>query len=146
PCPPDLTLECGASTAPASTGTAMAQDSCSAVSVTYSDVVTNLCGGSRVIARTWKATDGCGNTNSCVQTITVRDTTPPALTLPANRVLECPGDTRTSVTGVAAALDICGSVTVSYSDVVSNSCGLTRTVWRTWTATDQCGNSTNGLQ
>src|SRR5262249_45612621 len=35
---------------------------------------------------------------------------------------------------------------ISYSDVVSNSCGLTKTVWRLWTATDQCGNVTNGLQ
>src|SRR6185295_5291316 len=60
--------------------------------------------------------------------------------------LECPGDTRTNVTGVAVALDLCGSVTLSYSDVVSNSCGFTRTVLRRWTATDQCGNSTNGLQ
>ena len=143
---PDLTLECGASTVSASTGTATAQDTCSAVSVTYSDAVTNLCGGSRLITRTWKATDGCGNTNSCAQTNTVRDTTPPALTLPANLVLECPGDTRTNLTGVATALDGCGSVTIGYSDVVSNSCSFTKTVWRTWTATDQCGNSTNGLQ
>src|SRR5207247_10118377 len=77
---------------------------------------------------------------------TARDSTPPVMTVPANRVLECPGDTRTNVTGVATALDRCGSATISYSDVVSNSCALTRTVWRTWTATDQCGNSTNGLQ
>src|SRR6185436_14676467 len=145
-CPPDVTRECGASTAPASTGTATAQDTCGAVSVTFSDAVTNLCGGSRVITRTWKANDGCGNTNSCVQTITVRDTTPPALTVPANRVLECPGDTRTNVTGVAIALDLCGSVTLTYSDVVSNSCALTKTILRQWTATDQCGNSTNRVQ
>jgi len=35
---------------------------------------------------------------------------------------------------------------VSYSDVVSNGCAATKTVWRTWTATDACGNTTNGLQ
>src|SRR5204863_384622 len=92
------------------------------------------------------ATDACGNSSTCVQTVTVRDTTPPALTLPSNRILECPGDTRTNVTGVAIALDACGSVTLSYSDVVSNSCGLTKTVFRRWTATDQCGNSTNRVQ
>src|SRR5439155_16230892 len=52
----------------------------------------------------------------------------------------------TNVTGVPIATDGCGSVTVIYSDVVSNGCGLTRAVQRLWTATDQCGNSTNGLQ
>jgi len=114
--------------------------------VTYSDVVTNGCGGTRVIARTWLATDQCGNSATCAQTITVRDTTQPSLTLPANLVLQCPGDTRTNVTGVPIVADACSSVTLSYSDVVSNSCALTKTVWRTWTATDQCGNTTNGLQ
>src|SRR5206468_3952637 len=49
-------------------------------------------------------------------------------------------------TGMPSALGGCGSVTISCSDVVSNSCGLTRTVLRLWTATDQCGNSTNGWQ
>src|SRR6185369_3194929 len=139
--PSDLTLACGASTAPASTGTATGLDTCGAVNITFSDVVTNGCGGSRTITRTWKATDSCGNIATGAQTITVRDTTPPALTLPANRVLECPGDTRTNMTGVAIAQDVCGSVTLSYSDVVSNSCGLTKTVLRTWTAIDPCGNS-----
>src|SRR5262249_35788841 len=138
--PANLTLECGASTSPSATGTATAQDGCSSVTVTYSDSVTNLCGGSRIITRRWTATDGCGNAASAPQTITVRDTTPPALTLPANRVLECPGDTRTNVTGVALAQDVCSSVILTFSDIVSNSCGATKTVWRTWTATDACGN------
>ena len=145
-CPPDATLECGASTAPSATGTATAHDACSSVTVSYSDSVSNICGGAKVIWRTWTAVDSCGNSTNGVQIITARDTTPPALTLPANRVLECPGDTRTNMTGVATAQDGCGSATISYSDVVSNGCGLTRTVLRLWTATDQCGNSTNGLQ
>jgi large repetitive protein len=144
--PTDLVLECGASTSTNATGTATAQDGCGSATISYSDSVSNSCGGTRVISRTWTATDQCGNSISTLQKITVRDTTPPALTLPANRVLDCPGDTRTNVTGVATAVDICGSVTVSYSDTVSNSCGITRTVRRTWTATDQCGNTASGLQ
>jgi len=144
--PVSVTLECGANTAPSATGTATAQDACNTATVSYSDTVSNGCGGTRAISRRWSAVDACGNTTNAVQTITVRDSTPPALTMPANRVLECPGDTRTNVTGVATATDVCGSVAISYSDVVSNSCGLTKTVWRLWTATDQCGNTTNGLQ
>jgi len=144
--PADLVLECGASTAPSATGAATATDACSGVTVTYSDSVSNNCGGSRVISRTWTAVDQCGNNSSSVQTITLRDRTPPSLRLPADLVLQCPGDTRTNVTGVPLAVDVCSSVTLSYSDVVSNSCGATRTVWRSWTATDACGNSTNGMQ
>ncbi len=144
--PPNLTLECGASTSPSATGTATGQDACSSVSITYSDSISNNCGGSRVINRTWTATDACGNSASGLQTIMVRDTTPPSLTLPANVVQQCPGDTRTNVTGVPTVSDVCSSFVVTYSDVVSNSCGATKTVWRTWTAVDACGNATNGLQ
>ncbi len=144
--PTNLTLQCPANTTPSATGTATGTDGCGSVTISFSDSVSNNCGGTKVISRTWTATDQCGNSVSALQTITVRDTTPPSLTLPANRVLDCPGDTRTNVTGVPVVVDGCGSATISYSDVVSNSCALTRTIWRLWTATDQCGNTTNGLQ
>jgi hypothetical protein len=145
-CPTNVTVECGSSTAPSATGTATATDAASTPVVTYTDTFTPLCGGTRIITRTWTATDPCGNSTNAPQLITVRDTTPPTLVVPPNVVQQSPGDTRTNVTGVANAQDACGSVALSYSDVVSNSCGQTRTVWRQWTATDQCGNSSTGVQ
>jgi len=145
--PADRLVECGASTAPSATGNATALDACNAATVTYSDSVSNACGGTKVISRLWTAVDSCGNSTNAVQKITVRDTTPPSLVLPANRVLDCPGDTRTNVTGIATSVDVCGSVSLTYSDtVVSNGCGATFTMQRRWTAVDQCGNSTNGVQ
>jgi hypothetical protein len=144
--PPNLVLECPADTRTNSTGVAVGQDGCGSVTIQYSDSVVTGCGNTKVITRTWTASDGCGNSASAVQTITVRDTTPPSLVLPQNLVQQCPGNTSTNATGVPMAVDGCGSVTLSYSDVVSNYCGLTKTVWRTWTAVDQCGNSTNGVQ
>jgi hypothetical protein len=144
--PADLTLECGASTAPSATGNATAIDACNTATVTYIDSVTNACGGTRIITRRWTATDTCGNSTNAIQRITVRDTTPPSLVLPANRVLDCPGDTRTNFTGVAIVSDVCGSVVLTYSDTVTNGCGATVTVQRRWTAVDQCGNSTNAVQ
>src|SRR5260370_208826 len=93
---------------------------CSAVAVAYSDSVSNTCGGSKIILRTWTATDACGNSTNCVQTITVRDTMPPTITCPTNITLECPALPTTNVTGVATAHDRCSAVIVSYSDVVSN--------------------------
>ena len=69
---------------------------CSAVLVSYTDSVTNNCGGTKVIARRWTATDDCGNSTNCVQTITVRDISKPALVCPPDLVLECPADTSTA--------------------------------------------------
>ncbi|MEO7514601.1 MAG: hypothetical protein ABIW93_02230 [Verrucomicrobiota bacterium] len=145
-CPSNITVDCGTSTLPGATGSATAVDTCNSTTVTYADASTNLCGSTKIITRTWMATDSCGNKATCHQTITVRDITPPALTVPANRIIECPGDTRTNATGVATAVDGCGSVSITYGDVVSNSCGATRTILRLWTATDTCGNTINGQQ
>src|SRR5260221_219706 len=75
------------------TGAATASDGCGTVAITYSDSVSNACGGTKVISRTWTASDQCGNTTNRVQTITVRDTTPPIVTPHASVVLECPSDT-----------------------------------------------------
>src|SRR5438093_1575930 len=96
--------------------------------------------------RTWTATDDCNNHSTCVQRITVRDTTPPSLSIPADLVLECPADIGTNATGVAVAQEACGSLKVYYSDIASGGCGGARVVSRTWTATDDSGNSTNLLQ
>jgi len=144
--PANLTLECPAVTTTNNTGVAAAQDGCGAVTVGFSDVVSNSCAGTRVIARTWNATDACGNTASGVQTITVRDITRPTLILPANLTLECPADTTTNNTGAAISQDGCGAVTVSFTESISNSCGGTSIITRLWIATDECGNVTNGLQ
>ena len=81
-CPADVTLDCPASdedTDIAATGSATATDNCSAT-VSHSDSTVVPCGNTRVITRTWTATDDAGNTDTCVQTITVQDVTPPEVT------------------------------------------------------------------
>src|SRR6266581_6973309 len=137
-CPPDAALECPATAATNVTGVATAVDGCSSVTVTYSDSASNTCGGSKIISRTWTATDACGNSARCVQTVTIRDTTPPTLICPTNAVLECPATATTNLTGAATASDGCSSVTVAYSDSVSNTCGGSKIISRTWTAIDAC--------
>ena len=128
------------------TGVATATDGCGSVTITYSDSVSNSCGGTKVISRLWTATDACGNAKTALQKITVQDTTAPTLNLPSNVVLECPANTSTNNTGVATASDACSAVAITYSDSVSNSCAGTKVIFRTWTATDQCGNSKSGVQ
>ena len=145
-CPGDLVLECPADTTTNNTGVATAEDGCGSVTIRYGDVVATNCAGTKVISRTWTATDQCGNSTNCVQTITVQDTTQPTITAPGDVVLECPNNATTNLTGVATAQDTCGSVTITYSDTVSNTCGGSKIISRTWTARDACGNSANAVQ
>ena len=110
-CPPDKNLECSESTDPSHTGSATATGGCAdTVSMSHSDTVTdtNSCTGLAGIDRTWTATDVCGNTASCVQRIRFVDTTPPVITCPADKGLECGDSTDPSNTGTATASDNCG--------------------------------------
>ena len=52
------------------------------------------CAQEYTIARTWTATDACGNTSTCLQTITIEDSTPPAFTIcAADITIECTAST-----------------------------------------------------
>jgi hypothetical protein len=88
-CPSNVVLECPADTSPTNTGFATATDNLDcAPTVTYSDVVTpGVCPQEETITRTWTAEDCAGNTDTCVQTIDVVDTTPPDITCPDDIVV-----------------------------------------------------------
>lgn len=77
--PADVVVECPADTRPSATGMATAQDGCGSATVRSSDTERKLCGGAKVITRTWTASDACGNTTSGTQTITVEDRRPPEI-------------------------------------------------------------------
>src|SRR5206468_11757471 len=114
--PADLVLECPADTGTNATGVAVAQEACGSMLVYYSDIVTNGCGGTKVVSRTWTATDDSGNSTNLVQTITVVDTTRPSITCPANTTAECTGDTTPATQGYATGSDTCGNVAISHTD------------------------------
>ena len=139
-CPVDLILECGASTDPAATGEATASDDCSSINVSYTDVVIPACSNNNRIERTWMATDACNNQVTCMQIITIVDTTPPVLSaMPGDITINCED-------GFPADLDIiatdnCGeALTVSYTPATV--CTYGATVANIWTATDCSGNTT----
>lgn len=149
-CPADITIQCSASTLPVNTGTATSSDNCDASpDITYTDSnINGACPQSYTITRTWKSTDDCGNTSTCNQVITIQDTNPPATSCPTSIVIECTDSTLPSTTGSAGSGDNCDfSVTVTYSDqIINGDCPQEYTIMRTWTGTDDCGNSSSCLQ
>ena len=76
---------------PSVSGYAVVQDKCSSTpTLTYSDVITNgACAQTYVIARTWTAVDGCGNSNSCTQDIYIGGS---QASVCGNVFLDCNGD------------------------------------------------------
>ncbi|MBA6152592.1 HYR-like domain-containing protein [Gelidibacter maritimus] len=143
--PADVTLECSGLSR--LIGEATATDTCGTTVVTFEDNVVEGCGLTQVISRTWTATDECGNSVSEVQTISIVDTTAPTITLPEDIVVECSEPTDPSATGYATGEDMCGSVQVTFDDVVApGACDGEYSISRTWTVTDECGNTTTDTQ
>ena len=110
-----------------------------------SETTSGDCAGEYTITRTFTATDDCGNSTSATQTITVQDTTAPEFTsIPADYTAECSDEL---VMDDATATDNCGEVSI---DVVKRDdcwrCAGEYTITRTFTATDDCGNSTSATQ
>ncbi len=118
-------------------------DDCSeGVVITYTDFFVGAsCEYS--IERTWTATDVCGNTATFVQTLHVIDDVAPSFSgLEATVTLNC-GDNLPSDEPVIE--DACSSFDVVYEEIVDNS-GCGQSVMRMWTATDDCGNSSEFTQ
>src|SRR5260370_15326902 len=78
-CPPNKILECPADTSTNNTGMATATDTCSQVSITLDDTATHTYSGHTRLFHTWSASNNYSNSATCVQTITVRDTTHPVI-------------------------------------------------------------------
>lgn len=153
-CPPITTAACSGTPDPdpSVTGFPEGDDNCSTdLNYNYADdasAVTN-CEGDLV--RTWTASDACGNTNTCNQTITMEPNVAPAISCPETATVECNVVPNPAVTGTATATFSCGDPTagtVVYEDDNSglSGCNGTGALIRTWTATDDCGNSSSCSQ
>lgn len=95
---------------------------------------------------TLTVTDDGDLSDSCSATVTVVDETAPDIICPADVVVECPADTSPAATGTATATDNCSTPTITHEDVTVAGCGGTVTITRTWTATDDAGNSSSCVQ
>jgi D-ribose pyranose/furanose isomerase RbsD len=129
--------------------TLTATDNCGEATVTFEEVRTDgTCPFSYILTRTWTATDNCGNSITHVQVISVEDTTSPVWdqVMPADITVECDGVP--AAPAVVTASDNCDAdVMVVFGEVrTDGSCPDTYTLTRTWTATDNCGNSITHVQ
>ena len=143
-CPDDVTIDCAASVGPENTGYATATDNCDeSPAVTYEDAQTD-----NVITRTWTATDACGNAATCDQAITIEDNTDPVITCPDDITIDCAASTEPENTGYATATDDCDAdVDITYADEETpGDCDYEKTITRTWTATDDYGNTATCVQ
>lgn len=140
--PADVSAECDAVPVPA---TVTSSDTCDTnVPVTFAETQTSgSCPDEYTLTRSWTAVDDCLNDVTALQYVSVDDTVKPVLVCPAGATLECPADTSIAANGSASATDNCATPLVSSSDAVAAGCGTTQTITRTWSASDDCGNSSS---
>ncbi len=151
--PADLTVEC--SNVPTAI-TLFANDECdNDVLVTMEEaLIDGTCTDNYTITRTWTATDDCGNTDVATQTILVQDTAGPQLVgVPAFVTVNCESIPPAPSIGTdITATDNCDTdVGIEFEEVSSQTstgfCSdFTYTITRTWTATDNCGNTNAAVQ
>ena len=117
------------------------------VTIAIVSTTTNLlCGSSFAVTRTWSATDACGNSNRCSQTISVVDSVPPVLTCPPSLTVNAGSVWSFDLPAASDAADGT-NVTVAIVWTTTNRlCGAAFAATRTWSATDACGNSNRCAQ
>jgi hypothetical protein len=142
-CPADIVAECTSPSGAVVTYTASATDVCDpSPTVTCSPASgSTFAIGTTTVNCT--ATDDSGNTSTCSFQVTVRDTTPPVLTCPADIVTECTSASGAAVTYTAGAKDACDPNPTVACSPASGSTFPIGTTTVTCTATDDAGNTTS---
>ena len=163
--PPNTTIfnniNCLADRDPSKTGTVSNRtDNCTPASVlatntTFIDEpnIPGPCVGNYSFVRKWKVTDQYGNLTEKSQIITVVDNLGPVITKPANVTIQCSNQpdflNPVNTGGYATAIDACSGIVpanrITYLDSGTPG-GCSYVITRTWTATDDCGNSSTAVQ
>ena len=141
--PADYTAECSDELVYAD---ASATDNCSNATISvYELTVSGNAAGNYEIIREFTASDESGNSVTLSQNITVVDTTAPSFdSTPSDITVECGF---IPVAETLTASDNCGEVSISLVEsTVEGACEGTYTLNRTWTATDDAGNSISYTQ
>ncbi len=144
--PTNVTINCG-DDLPMNEEPITKDDCIGEVMVTLEETNSGDCtNGKLEIIRTWTATDICGNMATATQTITIIDNTPPYFSfIPSNVTVNC--DDMLPMEEPTVADDCSPNVHLTVSETTGNGdCSSAMQITRTWTATDDCGNSATATQ
>jgi hypothetical protein len=103
------------------------------------------CGGSNEVVYEFTAQDECGNLSRQNASFTIRDTTPPVISCPADLLLDCGNPNNDQIIlswlNSATATDICSDINITntYPNALPANCGGSINI--IFTATDACGNT-----
>jgi hypothetical protein len=142
--PPDITVEAEGPLTPVDLGTATATDPEDGPLAAMPDTTGPFPLGTTVV--TWSATDAAGNTGTATQTVTVVDTTPPAVVAPPDITVEATGpltdvDLRADL---ASAVDLVDGPLTPTANMTGPFAVGTHLVL--WSATDASGNTGSAIQ
>lgn len=104
----------------------------------YPQVPANNCNWSVTVV--FNVSDFCGNINSTTANFSVEDTTPPTVVAPADVTTECDNVPEVGTPMVTDLCDTSFDITID-ADTTVGACPHTIVITRTWTATDDCGNT-----
>ncbi|TPG29633.1 gliding motility-associated C-terminal domain-containing protein, partial [Flavobacterium pectinovorum] len=151
--PGNITVSCDAVPAPANME---ASDNCSGdLPIVFTEVksdIQNECATNYTLTRTWTTSDCSSNKATYTQIITVRDTTPPTGTAPADvanlqSIADIPVGNPADITDEADNCSSTVNITVSDSNNGASGCdGNAYILTRTYTLTDCAGNKTELVQ
>lgn len=146
--PNDITVECNA--IPTNAHVTVTDNCSSDLEINTTETIANsICEDSYTIIRTWMATDYCGNSVSASQQITVEDNTPPVfIGVPNDTLINCSTAPSPPIIGQGIkAVDLCDtSVEITLAEQTLGEDCSNMQIIRTWTAVDNCGNTTTASQ
>ena len=138
--PANTTAECDDVPAPDAIETT---DNCGDVEVDYSEILfSGGCEGT--LERTWIITDECGNSNIHIQYINLIDVTAPVISANPDATVECGEEF--DLVGYSVSDNCDDEVAVAIDSVFTGACGNTGNWVITYTATDNCFNSSVATQ
>ncbi|NLR69175.1 gliding motility-associated C-terminal domain-containing protein, partial [Chitinophaga varians] len=151
PAPANITVDCDK--VPAKVDL-IAKDDCSGnITIPVVEVrkdIPGACGNNYQLIRTWTAKDACNTGVTLTQIITVKDMTAPVFTMqpPADATVDCD---KVPAGINLTATDNCtpGIITVASRDSIVRKAGMCNsnyTIFRKWTALDECGNGSTVQQ